>query len=94
MKVTNKVTDYFTLVDMIMLSLLHLPSTSHEYATLDAMHSVYYDSLHSQVNYLISANTGSISDYERLNEVLLNAEYINQATVKNIFNNSVFKYLK
>ena len=93
MQSSNKLTQYNT-VDMLVLSLLHLPSTSHEYATLDAMHSVYYDSLHSQVNYLISANTGSISDYERLNEVLLNAEYINQATVKNIFNNSVFKYLK
>lgn len=92
MKVTNKVTR-FKLVDMIMLSLLYLPATSNEYTTLNAMHSVYYDSLGSQVNYLISANTGNVSDYERLNEVLLNAEYINQATVKNIFNNSVLKHL-
>lgn len=93
MKVTNKVTR-FKLVDMIMLSLLYLPATSNEYTTLNTMHSVYYDSLGSQVNYLISANTGNVSDYERLNEVLSNAEYINKPVIENIFNNSVFKYLK
>ena len=79
---------------MIILSLLYLPATSHECETLEAMHSVYYDSLGSQVNYLISANDGSVSDYERLNEVLSTAGYIDKVVVRNIFNNSVLKYLK
>lgn len=93
MQSSNKLTQYDT-VDMLVLSLLHLPSQSTEYQAINAMHAPYYDSMQSQLNYLINANDGNTSDYDMLNEMLLNADYINHDTLSNIFNHSVLKILK
>lgn len=91
---SNNILTHFNTVDMLVLSLLHLPSQSIEYQTINAMHAPYYDSMQSQLNYLINANEGNTSDYELLNEMLLNADYINHDTLSNVFNNSVLKHLK